>query len=302
MEEGEIIRIAGRDVRVTRPQKVLFPEDGITKRDLIAYYERIAPWILPHLQGRPLALERYPDGIARPGFFQKAASAYYPDWIKTVVVKKTGGTVQHVICDDTATVVYLANQACVTPHLWLSRAEKLDRPDQLVFDLDPGTNNFEAVKATARSLKQLLDWLDLPAYLKTTGSRGLHVIVPLKPAETFESVRSFARSCARLVVSQAPAQRTMEERKNARGERVFVDTNRNAYAQLIAPAYAVRARRGAPVSTPIDWSELAANDLRPDGVTIQNIFSRLKRTEDPWKNFWLQVASLDEARRKLKSA
>lgn len=240
--------------------------------------------------------------LPAPVFFQKAAPAYYPDWIKTVVVKKTGGTVRHVICDDTATVVYLANQACVTPHLWLSRAEKLDRPDQLVFDLDPGTNNFEAVKATARSLKQLLDWLGLPAYLKTTGSRGLHVIVPLKPAETFESVRSFARSCARLVVSQAAAQRTMEQRINARGERVFVDTNRNAYAQLIAPAYAVRARRGAPVSTPIDWSALAANDLRPDGVAIQNIFSRLKRTEDPWKNFWLQVASLDEARRKLKSA
>ena len=191
---GELIRVDGHDVKITRPDKILFPEDGITKQELIDYYHRIAPWILPHLEGRPLAMERYPDGIDKAGFFHKAAPSYYPGWIKTVTIKKkTGGTVRHVVCDDAATLVYLANQACVTPHIWLSRTDKLDYPDQMVFDLDPSEDNFEPVKATAQSLKELLEWLGLPAYLKTTGSRGLHVAVPLKSTESFDSVRAFAR-------------------------------------------------------------------------------------------------------------
>ena len=175
-----VIRIGRHSVRTTHPGKIRFSDDGITKRDLIDYYRRIAPWILPHLRGRPLALERYPDGIDEPGFFQKATPSYYPGWIETVTVRKGGGTVKHVVCDDAATLVYLANQACVTPHIWLSRIDKLDYPDQMVFDLDPVGDSFEPVKATAQSLKELLDQLGLPAYLKTTGSRGLHVAVPLE--------------------------------------------------------------------------------------------------------------------------
>lgn len=154
---------------------MLFPKDGITKRDLVDYYQRIAPWMLPHIRGRPLSLQRYPDGIDAPGFFQKNAASYYPDWIKTVVVSKSGGTVRHVVCQDAATLVYLGNQACVTPHIWLSRVDKLNYPDQMVFDLDPSGDTFALVKSTAQSLKQLLDRLGLPAYVKTTGSRGLHV-------------------------------------------------------------------------------------------------------------------------------
>jgi bifunctional non-homologous end joining protein LigD len=180
---GKRIQVAGkRDVKITRPGKILFPQDGITKQDLIDYYRRIASWILPHLRGRPLALERYPDGIDKPGFFQKAASLYYPRWIETMTIKKKiGGTVRHVVCNDTTTLIYLANQACVTPHIWLSRTDKLDYPDQMVFDLDPSEDSFEPVKATAQSIKDLLDHLGLPAYLKTTGSRGFHVAVPLSP-------------------------------------------------------------------------------------------------------------------------
>ena len=299
--EGELVRIGGHDVKITRPEKVLFPQDGITKRDLIEYYRRIAPWILPHLRGRPLALERYPDGIDKPGFFQKTTPSYYPGWIETVTIKKKmGGTVRHVVCDDAATLVYLANQACVTPHIWLSRTDKLDYPDQLVFDLDPSKDNFEPVRTTAQSLKELLDQLGLPAYLKTTGSRGLHVAVPLKRTESFSSVRAFARAVAWIVVSQEPAQRTLEQRKNMRRGRLFLDTNRNAYAQTVAPAYAVRARRGAPVSVPLDWSELRKKDLRPDGVTIQSLFNRLEKVGDPWVDFWRRGASLNRARQKIE--
>jgi len=298
---GELIRVDGHDVKITRPDKILFPEDGITKQELIDYYHRIAPWILPHLEGRPLAMERYPDGIDKAGFFHKAAPSYYPGWIKTVTIKKkTGGTVRHVVCDDAATLVYLANQACVTPHIWLSRTDKLDYPDQMVFDLDPSEDNFEPVKATAQSFKELLEQLGLPAYLKTTGSRGLHVAVPLKRTESFDSVRAFARVLARAVVSQEPGQRTLEQRKNMRRGRLFVDTNRNAYAQTVAPAYAVRARRGAPVSVPLDWSELRRKNLRPDGVTIRSVFDRLAEVGDSWADFWRRGASLNQARQKLE--
>src|SRR5574341_688314 len=159
VSKGELVRIGRYDVTITHREKILFPEDGITKQDLIDYCRRIASWILPHIRGRPLAMERYPDGIDKPGFFQKAAPLYYPDWIKTVTVKKVGGTVRHVVCDDAATLVYLANQACVTPQIWLSRMDKLGHPDQLVFDLDPSGDDFDRVKAAAQSLKELLDQL-----------------------------------------------------------------------------------------------------------------------------------------------
>jgi bifunctional non-homologous end joining protein LigD len=223
-----------------------------------------------------------------------------PAWIKTVTVRKDGGTVRHVVCNDAATLVYLANQACVTPHVWLSRADQLDHPDQMVFDLDPSGDSFEPVKATAQSLKELLDRLGLPAYLKTTGSRGLHVAVPLKRGEGFDSVRAFARELALAVVSHEPSQRTLEQRISLRRGRVFVDTNRNAYAQTVAPAYAVRARRGAPVSAPLNWSELGNKALRSDGETIRSVFDRLDKVGDPWADFGRRAVSLRPARQKLE--
>jgi bifunctional non-homologous end joining protein LigD len=299
-EAGALVRIGQRKVKITRPEKVLFPDDEITKGELIEYYHRAASWILPHLRARPLALERYPDGIDQPGFFQKSAAHYYPNWIRTVTVKKVGGTVKHVVCEDAATLVYLANQACVTPHIWLSRIDRLDYPDQMVVDLDPSGESFEPVKATARSLKELLDQVGLPAYLKTTGSRGLHVAVPLKCREDFDSVRAFARELARVIVDQDPKQRTLAQLKSQRRGRVFLDINRNAYAQMVAPAYAVRARRGAPVSVPLEWDELKRKSLRPDGFTIRNVFARLEKVGDPWADFWRRGVSLNRARQKLQ--
>ncbi len=221
-------------------------------------------------------------------------------YLRRVAVKKVGGVVTHLLCNDTATLVYIANQACVTPHIFLSRIDKLDTPDQMVLDLDPQGEDFELVRSTARAFKKLLDDLELPAYLKTTGSRGLHVVVPLQRREGFDTVRNFARELARIVVSQAPQERTLEPLKVNRGGRVFIDTNRNAYAQLVAPAYAVRARKGAPVSVPLDWSELKKKELRFDGVTIRTIFNRLEKVGDPWEDFWRSGVSLAKARRKLE--
>jgi len=295
------LRIGHRDLRITHPGKTLFPDDGVTKEELVDYYRRVATWMLPHMRGRPVAMERYPNGIDKPGFFQKDASPYFPDWIRTATVKKTGGVVHHVICDDAATLVYLATQACVTPHVWLSRVDKLTYPDQMVFDLDPSGGSFEMVKSTAESLKAVLDDVGLPSFVKTTGSRGLHVAVPLKRTEEFDVVRGFARKLAALVVSQAPRQRTLELLKSQRRGRVFVDTNRNAYAQTMAPAFAVRARRGAPVSCPIDWSELQKRDLRPDGTTIRNVFDRLEKTGDPWRSFRRHSVSLKRLRARFEA-
>ena len=294
-----VVRVDRREIEISRPEKVLFPEDGITKGDLIEYYARIAPRMLPHLRDRPLTLERYPNGINTKRFFQKEVSSYFPKWIRTVTVEKVGGTVTHVLCNDTATLVYLANQACVTPHIFLSRADKVEIPDQLVFDLDPQGDEFEVVRTTALAFKQVLDDVGLPAFLKTTGSRGLHVVVPLKRRESYDSVRAFGRELAAIVVSQAPDSRTMEQLKANRGKRVFIDTNRNGYAQLVAPAYAVRARQGAPVSVLLDWSELKKKDLRSNSFTIKTIFDRLDRVSDPWADFWDQAVSLTSARRKL---
>jgi bifunctional non-homologous end joining protein LigD len=294
-----VIRADHREIEISRPEKVLFPDDGITKGDLIEYYARIAPHMLPHLRDRPLTLERYPNGIHSKRFFQKEVSSYFPSWIRTVTVPKAGGTVTHVVCNDTATLVYLANQACITPHIFLTRMDKLEVPDQLVFDLDPQGDDFEPVRSAALDFKQLLDELALPAFLKTTGSRGLHVVVPLRRRETYDAVRGFARDVGALIVAQASEARTMEQLKANRGGRVFIDTNRNGYAQLVAPAYAVRPRKGAPVSAPLAWSELRKKTLRSNSFTIRNLFQRLEKGADPWSDFWESGASLTDARRRL---
>jgi bifunctional non-homologous end joining protein LigD len=289
-------------VPITRPEKVLFPADGITKGELIKYYHDIAPWMLPHLEDRPLSLQRYPDGIDKFSFFQKSVEKYFPDWIRTVTVKKAGGTVTHVVCNDVATLVYLANLAAITHHIWLSRADKLLHPDQMVFDLDPSGDTFPWVKAAARSLKQLLDKAGLPAYLKTTGSRGLHVVVPLRRRHTFADVHRFARHLASAIVNEQPDQRTLEFIKRDRKGRVFIDVHRNAYAQTVAAAFTVRARPGAPVSVPLAWDELEQRGLKSDAWTIRNVFERLRKQPDPWKNLWKERASLGAALRRIERA
>jgi bifunctional non-homologous end joining protein LigD len=285
------------EVKTTRPTKVLFPKDGITKGELIDYYRRIAPRMIPHLEGRPLAMQRFPDGIEKFGFFQKAAAPYYPQWIRKVTVKKAGGTVQHVICEDTDTLVYLANQACITFHTWLSRADRIHFPDELIFDLDRSAAALSDVIDGAHLLKAILHDLDLPAFLKATGGNGLHVVVPLQPMHDFETVRSFARSVAQRLIEQDPSRYTLEIHKAKRGRRVFVDINRNAYAQTAVAPYSVRARDGAPIAIPIAWSELGKRNFRPDAVTIRNVFDR---AHDPWKDFRRRAVSLDHALGRLE--
>ena len=286
------VRTGRRTVEITHPEKVLFPNDGITKREFVEYYERIAAAMLPHLRDRPIAMERYPDGIHGQKFFQKNASAYYPAWIKTVSLPKQNGTVRHVVCDDAATLIYLANQAVITPHTWLSRIDKPGHPDQMIFDLDPSDGNFKQVCAAAKTLRQRLAEQGLTSFVKTTGSRGLHVLVPLDRRSDFDDIRAFARQVATDLAEGDSEHLTTEFRKDKRKGRIFVDTARNAYAQTAAPAYAVRPRDGAPVAAPLEWNELDDGRLKPDLFNIRNVFDRLDKFGDPWRDLKRSAQSL----------
>lgn len=292
-----VLEIDGRRIEVVKPDKPMFAVEGITKADLIDYYQRIAEVMLPHLRNRPLTLERYPDGIDAEGFYQKEAPEYFPDWIRTVEIEKEEGTIRQVICDDAATLVFLANQATITPHTWLSTTHHLRRPDRMVFDLDPADGEVGKVAEAARLLWDLLDELGLRARLMTTGSRGYHLVVPLVPEADFDQVRRFARRFADLAASRRPDLVTVEIRK-ARRSGVFIDYLRNGYGQTTVAPYAVRARRGAPVATPIDWEELSR--VRPSSYTIRNIHRRLGQKKDPWMDDGVPSQHLEPAEERLR--
>ncbi|MFG0284659.1 MAG: non-homologous end-joining DNA ligase [Phycisphaerales bacterium JB039] len=262
--------------------KVLFPDSGRTKGDLIEYYQRIAPTMLRHMRGRPVTMHRFPDGIDGDGFYQKDLPGYFPKWIRRATVAKQGGTVTHALCQNAATLVYLANQACITPHIWLSRADRLHQPDRLVFDLDPSDDDFDKVRRAARLVAGAMDELGMAVFLQLTGSRGIHVVSPIRRGPDFDDVRAQARRLAAHLAGAHPDLLTVEQRIDRRGDRVYLDTARNAYAQTMTPPYAVRARRGAPVATPIRRDELDDPGLGPARYTIGNIFRRLARIEDPW--------------------
>ena len=279
---GDTITVDGHDISLSDTDKVLFPEAGLTKGDLIDYYRKLAPTALPHFRDRALTMQRFPDGIGRDGFFQKAIPDYFPDWIDRVEVPKEGGRITHVVVNSAATLVYLANQACITPHLALARSTTPDRPDRMIFDLDPSSGDFAMVQEVATRLRDRLTAGGLPVYVQVTGSRGMHLVVPLDGSAAFDPVRAFARRIASALADEVPKLATVAARKSDRGRRVYVDTMRNAYGQIGVAPYGVRARPGAPVATPLTWDEAMADDMMPDRYTIRNLFRRLGQTDDPW--------------------
>ena len=283
------------NVEVSHPERLMFPRDGITKGDLVGYYERVAEWMLPHLKGRPISMQRFPDGIEGEGFFHKDAPDYYPDFVGRAKVSKRGGSVTHAVVNEARALAYLANQNCITPHVWLSRADNIRKPDRMVFDLDPSVEDFGAVRRAARGLGELLRELGLAPFAMTTGSRGLHVWVPLRRSREFPKVRGFAHAVGTELAERHPDELTMEFRKAKRGDRLLIDVNRNAYAQTAVPPYAVRPRPGAPVSMPLDWDELAASRLRPDRWNVRNAFRRLAAKGDPWAEIGKHARALGNA-------
>lgn len=282
-------------IELSNEDKVLFNESGITKGDIIEYYKKISPVMLPHIKGRPLTLHRYPDGINEKGFYQKQISNYFPKWIDRVSVnKKEGEKITHVLCNDKKTLIYLANQACITFHAWLSNTDNLNKPNRMVFDLDPSNDDITLIIKAAKELKRTLDNFNLKSYLMTTGSRGVHVVVPIIPEFNFDEVRNYAKKIAEMVVKKNPDQYTVEHRKEKRNGRVFIDYLRNSYAQTSVVPYSIRSKKGATVATPLEWSEINSKDFDPQKYTINNIFRRLGQKEDPWKNIDLNKGSLKD--------
>ena len=269
---------------ITHPEKVLFPDDRITKGDLAAYYQAIAPVMLPHLRGRPVTLERYPEGIGREGFWQKDVSKGFPDWLERVEVPKKNGVVHHPIITDVESLLWTVNQNTITHHVWSSRAPDLKHPDVCVFDLDPSTDDVGSVRAAAIELRGLLEKLTLPSFIKTTGSKGFHIVVPLDGTTAIGQVARFTDAVGKLFVSRAPDKLTQEFSKVDRHGRIYVDTGRNGYHSTFAAAYTVRARRGAPVSAPCTWEEIERGEVEPATFTVRNVLDRIQRIGDVWSD------------------
>ena len=295
------IQAGRRKVEITRPDKVLFGP-GITKADLASYYEQVAAVMLPHLAKRPLNLERYPEGIEGQRIIQQHASSHFPGWVGRVRVPARRGDVEHVVAAHPATLVYLAGQAAVTFHRWLSRSDKLDRPDLLVVDLDPSVERPAAVRRAALSFGALLRELGLEPWAMTTGSRGYHVAVSLRRQEGFDEVRQFARELAELACRREPRVFTNEQRKAKREGKILIDVMRNAYGQTAVAPYAVRARPQAPVATPLHWAELEDSKTRADRWTLATVPDRVRQDGDPWEGMAQARQALAGARRQLRAA
>lgn len=278
---------------ITHPEKILFPGDGITKGELASYYEMIAPVMLPHLRRRPITMERYHRGIAEQGFFQKDVSKGFPEWLKRVEVPKKDGTVHHPLANDTRSLLWLANQNSITIHVWPSRAPNLYNPDICIFDLDPSQeNDLEPLRAAALHLRDLLDELGLPSWIKTSGSKGFHIAVPLDAKSDFGVVARFAHTAGRILVQRDPENLTQEFSKADRGGRILVDTGRNGYSATYAATYTVRAKPGAPVSAPCTWEELERGTVGPQTFTLRSMRQRLADVGDLWSDLLKTKRSL----------
>ena len=269
-------------VAITHPEKVLFPDDGITKGELAAYYEAIAPVMVPHLRGRPVTMERFPAGIGRKGFIQKDVSKGFPSWLERVEVPKKDGVVHHPVVTDARSLVWLANQNSITPHVWTSRTPDLYHPDICVFDLDPSIDAPDMLRTAAVQLRDLLDELGLPSWVKTSGSKGFHIVVPLDGKTDTGNVAGFAHAVGTMLVIRDPKNLTQEFHKVDRGRRILIDTGRNGYSATFAAAYAVRAKRGAPVSAPCTWEEVESGTVHPQSFTIRTMPERMEAVGDLW--------------------
>lgn len=290
-------------IDISNPDKVLFPDDestvgaptGLTKRDLAEYYASVARVMLPHLSARPISMERFPDGITSDGFHDDVVPAHFPDWIDTAAIERADGPHTHVLVNNARALVYLANQGCITPHTCLSRTRALDRPDHLVFGVRPPAGSAADLLRATAMLGELLNDIGLTSYLKTSGARGYHVVVPLRPVITFDESKAFAARVAQHLAGRAPDLVTVEPHDPQR--RIYLDVTRNSFGQTSVPPYAVRARPGGPVSTPMEWYELGT--VLPGEHTIVTLGRRLAMRGDPWNGIRRRAHGLTKAKEKL---
>ena len=294
------------EVIITHPDKIMFPAEGITKGEMASYYEMIAPVMLPHVRRRPITMERFHRGIEAPGFFQKDVSKGFPEWLERVEVPKHGGTVHHPIVTNTEGLLWLANQNSITIHVWPSRAPNLYQPDICVFDLDPSkTDDLDALREAALRLRDLLVELGLPSWIKTSGSKGFHIAVPLDGKSDFGTVGRFAHVVGEVLVKRDPDNLTQEFAKVDRGGRILVDTGRNGYSATFAAAYTLRAKAGAPVSAPCSWEEVERGEVGPKSFTLRMMAERVSEVGDLWAEMLRRKRSLRrpiELLRKLRES
>jgi bifunctional non-homologous end joining protein LigD len=286
---------------ISHPDKLLFPEDGISKGELAGYYAAVAPLLLPHLRGRPLTMERFPSGIARKGFIQKDVSKGFPAWLERVEIPKKEGTTWYPLINDERSLAWMANQNCITPHVWVSRVPALNAPDLCVFDLDPSTDEPEPLRRAALAVRALLDELELPSFVKTSGSKGYHIVVPLDGAADAELVGTFSHGAGALLVKRHPELFTQEFIKADRGLRVLVDTGRNWPGATFASVYAVRPKPGAPVSAPCSWDEVERGVAAPRTWSLRSLPQRLASAGDLWASLHERPASLGEPFAKIRA-
>jgi bifunctional non-homologous end joining protein LigD len=294
---GEIT-VGGITVALTNQDRVVFPDVGITKGEVIAYYRAVADAMVPQLAGRPLTVERFTKGVDQGGFFQKHWQKHYPSWLDSA---ELGGKtrVRYPIVDAPAGLVYLANQGGIAFHVWTSRKTTPVHPDLIVFDLDPPDGGFALVREVALLLRDVLGELTLDPFVKTTGSKGLHVVAPLDGKAPFEDVHALCTDLAKLLANRGPELITTEFYKKDRKGRLFFDTMRNAPGATFVAAYSLRGRSTAPVSAPVTWKEVEDKSLRPDGFTLRDVPARLDRLGDPWAMLWKKPGSVAKARAAL---
>jgi bifunctional non-homologous end joining protein LigD len=287
------IRCGRRSVAISHPDKMMVPEAGLTKLDVARHYERVGPLMKPYLRDRPLTFQVFPDGIEADGFYMKSVPRHFPDWIGRTEVAKRGGSLVQVVATESATLVYLAGQNMITPHAWLSRADRPREPDRLIVDFDPSPGaGFAAVRAAARAAGDRLRDAGLAPHAMVTGSRGIHVVCPLRRGNDFGTVHAWTRALAEELVADDSRHLTLEWKRADRGKRIYVDVNRINYAQHAVAPFGVRARPHAPVAMPIAWEELSDRRLRPDRWTIADCGERIEEAGDPWQGFGRRARAL----------
>jgi bifunctional non-homologous end joining protein LigD len=291
-------------VTITNPNKVYWPQEGYTKGDLIAYYESIAEYILPYMKDRPQSLNRHPNGITGQNFFQKDVSGppEEPDFVKTITLKAptAGRNIRYIVCDNKETIVYMANLGCIEMNPWNSRVGSLDKPDWLIFDLDPEAISFSAVIKVAQHVRTVLEKIGAAGYCKTSGKRGLHIYVPLGAKYTYQRARAFAKVVAEHVQRTLPAITSVERHPSKRQKKVYIDYLQNSRGQTLAAPYSVRPTPGATVATPLAWDEVKGG-LDPKKFTIKNIGKRLKAKGDLWQPVLGQGIAIEQRVERLKS-
>lgn len=301
MENGKI-KVQGRIIEISNAEKALYPKSKFTKGDVLDYYCAISDIMLTHLQNRPLSFHRYPNGIEYQHFVQQEVPHFFPKWMSRKKVVKENGYITHTICNDKKSLIYLASQAVLEFHTWLSRDDAVRNPDKMVFDLDPTSRSIEKLRKATLEMKIILENLGLQSYVMTSGSKGYHIAVPLDRKTDFRKVSELSKKIAKFAATQKKDIFTVQQRKGKRGNKIFIDYFKNNYAQTSIAPYSLRAIEGVPVATPLSWKEMNSKDIRPDKYNIKNIFRRIGQKGDPWKDIYKKGQSLKKIENHLKKA